>query len=393
MTKLDLKKVNHFVLQKQHLAEDSKIDNIVQIVKDVFGLHATSATTPYLSLLARTRSFTKDDLDQELYEKRNLGKIRCVRKTVYVLPKEMIPVAYSATQKMVQVNTERFVKYVGVTQKEYQETSKSVLKILKDRGMTAKEVKQALQTELNISAILNLMCDLGLLVRGAPPKGWKSSIHTYYPFHKYFPDINLNQVDEAKARELLIKQYLASFGPITENDVAWWTGFPKRDVRQILKSLQDQITQAEISNLEGNYVMLSSDERFLKSLQRSKKQAVNLLPSLDPYLMGYKERQRYLNHRYYDYDKIFDRSGNATSTISLDGRIAGVWDFTEDTEPMVKLLLFEKVQESSLRNIYKEARRTGKFIAGKEVRVKECDSMVPLTQRTAGGFMSPLKSS
>jgi len=28
---------------------------------------------------------------------------------------------------------------------------------------------------------------------------------------------------------------------------------------------------------------------------------------------------------------------------------------------------------------------------GKEIQVKECDNMIPLTKRTAGGFMSPLK--
>jgi hypothetical protein len=54
MNNVDLNHINHFILRKQHLTDDSKTDNIVQIAKDIGGLHSTSSTTPYLSLFART---------------------------------------------------------------------------------------------------------------------------------------------------------------------------------------------------------------------------------------------------------------------------------------------------------------------------------------------------
>jgi len=109
-----------------------------------------------------------------------------MRKTVYVLSKEMIPIAYSATKKMVEPVSEKYSQYLGVTRKKYEEASKLILKTLKDRGMTAKEIKKALRTELNISAILNLMCDQGLLIRGNPRNGWKSNVHTYHLFRDFF---------------------------------------------------------------------------------------------------------------------------------------------------------------------------------------------------------------
>jgi len=383
----DLNAINHLVLRKQHLT-DSKIDDIVQIVRDINGLHATDPATPYLSLLARTNTFAKTRLDEELYVKRNLGKIRCMRKTVFALSKEMIPIAYSATKKMAQIASEKYSQYLGVTQKQYEETSKSVLKMLKGKGMTTKEVKKALRTELNISAIINLMCDEGLLIRGNPRHGWRSNIHTYYLFREYFPDINLNAIHEAKAKEVLVKQYIASFGPVNQNDVTWWTGFLKREAEEIIERLQDQITQIRISELKGSYFMLSSDSKLLQSLT-PKKHVVNLLPSLDPYLMGYKDRERYLKCKYYEY--VFDRSGNATSTILLDGEVIGVWDIAEKDEPSVKLFLFEEVKKAAFNSICLMAKKTGKFIVDKEVQIKECRSMVPLTQRTAGSVMTPLK--
>ena len=76
---ITLDKVNYLVLRKQHLTDDSRIDDIIRITRDISGLHATDSVTPYLSLFARSSNFEKDSLDEELYLKKNLGKIRCMR--------------------------------------------------------------------------------------------------------------------------------------------------------------------------------------------------------------------------------------------------------------------------------------------------------------------------
>jgi hypothetical protein len=172
-------------------------------------------------------------------------------------------------------------------------------------------------------------------------------------------------------------------------DASWWSGFTKTDVKQALEDFEDEILGLKISSLEGNYVMLASDLERLESTEIQKKPLVNFLPLLDPYLMGYKDRERYLAQKHYT--RIFDRSGNVTSTILLDGKILGVWDFSEDKIPAVKILLFEKVKPPVLKEIHSLAEKIGNFISEKEAQVKECRSMVPLTERTMGGFMSPLK--
>jgi len=387
MTQTTLEKVNQFVLRKQHLTDDSKSNNIAQVVEDLIGLHATGPTTPYLSLLARTRNFQKEFLEEELYIKRTLGKIRCMRKTVHILPKEMIPVAFSATRKSVELASEKYSQYLGVSREEYESIARQILKVLKGKAMDTSEIKQSLKTERNISPIVNLMCDQGLLIRGKPAKSWKSNIHSYHLFEDYFPSLNLNAIDEATAKELLIRNYISSFGPVTANDVAWWSGFLKGEVKQILKRLEDQITQLEVSGLDKSFLMFDSD---ICSLEASRsRDTVNLLPSLDPYLMGYKDRERYLDSEYYD--NVFDRGGNATSTILLNGKVIGVWNVAEKPEPTIKFLLFHDVEKAVLSGIHVIAERTGRFMLDKAVQIKRCHLMIPLTRRNAGGFMSPLK--
>jgi len=388
MRKTGLGEINEFTLRKQHLTGYSKARSIVQVVNDLIGLHATNPATPYLSLFQRTSDFRKEQLDEELYVKRNLGKIRCMRKTVHVLTKETIPIAYSATSKLVVPLSEKYSLFLGVTKKDYEETSSQILEELKGKGMSTKELRRALRSRSNISPIVNLMCDKGLLIRGKSKYGWRSNTHTYHIFQEYFPDMNLNAVDETEAKRILIKQYIASFGPVTENDTVWWTGFLKGEVGEILDGFHEETTWVEVQDLKGDYLMHLSGLKPLHE-SRPKKNTVNFLPSLDPYLMGYKDRERYLDHEYYDY--VFDRGGNATSTILLNGRVIGIWDIEEDVAPTVKLFLFEVVGEKTRGEIVAKARETGRFIADEEVEIKECDTMVPLTHRTAGGVMSPLK--
>jgi hypothetical protein len=390
MVNISLNKVNHFVLRKQHLADDSKIDDIVQIVKDLNGLHATGPTVPFLSLFSRTRAFTRAKLDDELYVKRTMGKIRCMRKTVHIVPQDMIPVAFAATRNLIVPTSAQYAQYLNITPRAYEETSKRILEFVKGEGMTTRGIKKALGVSLNISPIVNLMCDNGLLIRGHPQGGWKSNLHTYYPFGDYFPDLDLNQYDEGTARRLLVKRYLTSFGPVTETDVAWWTGFQKGQVRRIMDELHERVTSVDIVELQATHHLSSSQRMRIASTKPPTTPVITLLPGLDPYIMGYKERERYLDHEHNRF--VFDRSGNATSTILLNGRIVGVWDSAAQKERVVKLFLFEQMRDAVMTEIHQQGRHIGQFITGDDVQIQECDAMIPLTRRSAGGFLSPLKN-
>jgi hypothetical protein len=386
MVEISLDRVNHFVLRKQHLTSDSKINDVEQIVKDIGGLHATSATGPYLSLLARAKKFEKADLSKELAHRKSLARIRYVRNTIYILPKDFIPLAFAATSRLGGMTSERYYRSFGFSPRDYDRISNKILDILKGRGLSTKEIRGKLRTARNIAPLVNLMCDRGLLIRGLPKQGWKSILHTYFRFGDYYPDLNLMDFDEEGARETVIKEYISAFGPVSEEDIAWWTGFPIKQVRKILGQLEKDISSVKISGLDRDFSLLSSDRKALKSSEPPSVPVVNLLPSLDPYLMGYKHRERYLDLQ--RYKMVFDPSGNATSAILVDGRVIGVWDFDE---PWIKLYLFQELEKNILNEVYSGAAEVGAFIADRIVQIKRCDSIVPLNQRTAGAFMSPLK--
>ena len=386
MEKINLSRVNRFVLKKHHLTGESKIADVVQITEDIGGLHGTSGTGPYLSLFARSNSFKRDDLAVAMSQKKSLARIRYVRNTIYILPKEFIPVAFAATSQMAEVTSERFSKYLGITPTQYTRIANKILKILRGRGLTTREIKKKLRIAANIAPIVNLMCDKGLLVRDLPREGWKSTHHVYYLFKDYFPDLDLSAYDEKGARARIVERYVFSFGPVSEQDILWWTGFPKTQVKGLLEDFGEEVSCIEIPELESGYFVLTSELQALKSVEASVYPEINILPCLDPYLMGYKNRERYLHPKHNK--MVFDRSGNATSTVLVDGRVVGIWDLEER---WVKIFYFKDVRKNTHKKVRSKALDMGRFITGGPVEVKVCDSMVPLPQRTAGSFMTPLK--
>jgi len=385
----DLERMNPFVLRKQHLADNIRGEDIVAIAGDIGGLHATSAITPYLSLLARTDGFSREQLDEELYSKKTLGKVRGVRGTVYIYPREMIPVAWAANRRLNVPHSERFYRNMDSTEEEYEQLSRRILALLPGRGMTAAEIKRELGEEKSVSRTVNLMCDYGLLIRGAPAGGWRSNVHTYHLFEEYMPGVDLAAVDEKDARVEMVRFYLTAFGPAGERDIAWWTAFRITEVRSILRAMGEAVTRVRVKDIDGDLFILPSDVPELEAAGWPKSPRVSLLPLLDPYLMAYRDRDRYLPQGHYAH--VYDRSGNATNCILLDGRITGVWDY-DDKPPALKFFLFEKASRQSLQEIEKQALRMGEFLSGSEVKLDECKSMIPLTERTAGGFMTPLKN-
>lgn len=389
MEDISIDVINKFVLNKQHLTNNSKIDNLIRVTENLCGLHATGTMEPYLALFARMPRFHKKDLEKELYVNKTLGRIRGIRKTLFIHTKKMIPIINSSTKHLIIKLFEKYLNYRDISLKDYKNLSTDILNLINKREMSTSEIKKVLNSQKDIGAIISVMCDEMVLIRTKPIKSWKDRRIRYAPFKDYFPEININRYNEEEALKILVKNYLKSYGPSTETDIVWWTGINKSKIRRALDQFRDEIVTIKISPLSHDFLILQTDIEKLNDLTLTRENTINFLPQLDPYLMGYKDRERYIEINNYEY--VFDRSGNVTSAILLDGRIIGVWDVTEKPDPMVKVLFFSKIDENILDKAYKEAYRIGEFIMEKEVQIKECKQMIPLTKRTAGGFMTPLK--
>jgi hypothetical protein len=381
--------VNYFILTKHHLTPESRIDDITTIAREIGGFHATSQTTTYLSAFFRSNTLSKEEFESEIYEKKNLGKIRCMRKSVFIQPKDLIPTLYVATKNQYAKRHEDYLKNLGVSLEDYDKSAEEIKKILAGRILSTADIKKEVTSKEHTTHFIALMCDQLDIIRNKPLKSWRDKRHSYSLFEEYFPDLNFEGISEEESMEFLVKHYLESLGPATETDIVWWTGFNKTQTRKILQKLENNLEKIQIKGIEKEYFILSDDLEKLKQTQQGEKNIINLLSDLDPYLMGHKDRERLVEEEHYNY--MFDRSGNATSCILLNGKVIGIWDFVSSKESKIKIHFLEKPEAAVKQKVLDEVKRVGIFIFDEEVEILECKEMEPLKSRTPGEMLTPLK--
>ncbi len=389
MEPLDAAQIIVHVLRRQHLTPDSKGNDVVQTVKDISGLYAANAATPYFSLLARMRHFAREQLDEELSVRRTLGRIRCMRKVIYILPIDLLMAAHWATRSLNVEASRRYLEYRGVPRPLYEELSRQILDMLKDRQLTASDIRHALRTSLDVPAMLNFMCDQGLLIRSGIERGSPDSNYCYALLSEYFPKVRLEPMGEREATMHLVRQYLRSFGPASEEDLAWWTGLGEISAHIALQHMRGEVVRTQMTDRPGNFLMLRADVEPCRQAAPLPQPVVNFLPSQDPFLLGYKARNRYVVARYADL--TFDQTGHVTSTILLNGQVIGVWDLIAEN-CLLKVYLFQNVSDESRQAIEAAAQQIGRFVCHEVVAVHWCTNMPPLTKQPPGSVMSPLRN-
>jgi len=170
--------------------------------------------------------------------------------------------------------------------------------------------------------------------------------------------VNLESLTVEEAQVKLVQHYLSALGPATEEDIVWWTGLGKREIRQALATIEQELTEMEIEGLGEGYLVLASDLRGLQGRYQGERRT-NLLPSLDAYVMGYRDQRRFLGRS--RHGEVFDRAGNALPTVWLDGKVIGVW--LENRErSMLEVLLFQEPDKRVIAELEAEAQRLACFL-------------------------------
>jgi hypothetical protein len=310
--------------------------------------------------------FHKEDLKRELYEKRTLVKMWGVRATLHVIPTAQVAEYYQTTKG---VKGRLIIS-------ELEPIQEQILKVLNEAGaLTAEELtnyipelKTKVQTSYGDMSLgqwnLRQMSQSTILVPVEPKGSWNSNLHRYVSFQKWLPSVNLQALSEHDAKERVICNYLSGFGPATIDDIAWWIGITKREIKQILEE-SNKIDRIEIHGLEGSFIILKSDLEHLQTFT-AEEDTVHLLPRFDPYIMGYKNRQRLILKEHEK--KIYSPTrGEVSPSILLNGQIVGTWNYkVEKGKSGITLSFFEKIDNAFLDLIEKEAERLAYFLNGEE---------------------------
>lgn len=123
---------------------------------------------------------------------------------------------------------------------------------------------------------------------------------------------------------------------------------------------------------------------------------MRLLPVWDAYLMGYAKgavaRSRLVIES--NYARIYDRAGNATSVVLVDGLAAGVWefDFAASTRKLsVRIAPFGSETTSRWAEIEEAAHRIAFAIEASECQIERAPEPGPLADGARNAVLAPIR--
>jgi hypothetical protein len=361
---------------RHHLAPGERAGTVAAAAGDLIGLHGTDPASVYLAAWARTRDIDKAAIEQALYEERSVIRMLGMRRTVFVVPADLVPVVQAACTDQIaermrrrlaqQVETSGIAADGGSWLKEVGEATVRALaargtatgaQLAQDEPRLRAQIVYATDKSyggpVNVTTrLLTLLSAEGLIVRGRPRGGWTSSQFTWFAAE------DQAQPSAAAARTELARRWLSAFGPAPAADLQWWTGLTAGQVKQALAGLE--VTEVDLSGSSG--LMLAADVPGLDDAPALQPWAA-LLPALDPTAMGWRERAWYVGEHT---AALFDRSGNIGPTAWWDGRIVGGWAQRKDGEIAVRLL--EDAGAEAAAAITTEAERLREWI-GAGVRI------------------------
>jgi hypothetical protein len=121
--------------------------------------------------------------------------------------------------------------------------------------------------------------------------------------------------DRDKARAVLLRRYFQAFGPAAMDDCAYFTGWKRREILDVVEKHGIQLRSVRCGNREYFFTGELPDTGEIPGCL--------FLAGFDQLLMGYRDRSRMMDEKHKR--DVTTNTGIVHPTILLDGRIQAKW--------------------------------------------------------------------
>lgn len=355
-----------------------RLDDPVEVARALVALHATDPSTVHLAVAARMHDPVVADVERALYDDRSLVKQLAMRRTLFAFPVQALPAVWGSASARVaaqqRAQLTRDLERHGVSDDGagwIERARAAVLERLSGgEELTAKQLREELP-ELHgrtkavegsrwyvadlpfAPRLLTLLGAEHHIVRGSNEGHWRTSRPRWTLTETWLGALP-DPLPAAEGYAALVRAWLRAFGPGTEADLVWWLGATKASVRAALVAVDAHPVTLD-SGATG--FLLPGDDAVD---EEPGEPWATLLPTLDPTLMGWRERDFYVAPELVPH--LFDSNGNGGTTAWLNGRVVGCW--VQDDGGRVRVLPCTPITSAAAELLDAEADRLTGFLDG-----------------------------
>ena len=344
---LSTRQLNRALLARQLLLERSALP-LTRALEAVGGLQSQYAPSAYVALWSRLDDFGRGSLTRAL-ESRRVVQATLMRVTIHIVSARDYPLLAEA------IRQGRREWWLRVRRREVAGVDMEAAAALVRRHLADGPRRQPELVDLLSSSGFPRVAWSGVglwldMVRVPPSGTWERRRADLYGLADDW--LGSSAATEPEGLRLLVRRYLAGFGPASVNDLANWAGLPVATVRPALEGLRLRRFRDE-----------SGGELF--DLPRAPlpdadaPAPVRFLPTWDATLLAHARRTQILPERYRNL--VFQtRTPQSVSTFLVDGAVAGTWRYEGGH---VRLDPYDPLPRRARRDLEEEAKALAAFHA------------------------------
>ena len=362
MTGFTWDQVRRWRVARQRLDRRVPRRRLLEVVRDVCGVHAQVQSSAELQVWARVNGVTADDLRAALWKERTLIRSWAMRGTLHLFTAEDWPVYAAALGTHDRWWKGAWLRMIGMSADQLRETLDAIRDSLGARPLTREELADRVARKVGPRGRDRMLSGWGEMLKPAafqgslisgPPKG--QSV-TFVRPARWLETWEVVDGDEAM-REVL-RRYLRVYGPATREEFARWWGTQPAPAGRVLASMAD----AELAEVEVGGSRAWAQAEDVADIRKARpKPPVRLLPGFDVYVAGTRPRESLVDKRFEG--RVFRQAGWVSPVVLVEGKAAGVWRHERTGDRVsVTVEAVGRPTPAVKRGIAEEAERLGTFL-------------------------------
>jgi hypothetical protein len=358
VTAVTLERARAFRLARHRLDRRAPPGSLLEVVRELCGVHAQLASSAELALWARVDGLERDAVRAALEDERRLVKTWAMRGTLHLLAADDLALYVAVLGPRWDNPGGAWLRGHGVPEEHFRAIVRAVPRALDGRPRTREEVADRLAEaggpelrERLLSgwgALLKPSAHRGELCFGSPrgrnvtfvrPDRWLG------PLERYDPDDGAREV---------ARRFLAAYGPATTDGFARWIGFRGALPKRMLASLGDEAAEVEVDGEAA--LVLAADLDTLGKAGRPR--GVRLLPAFDPLVVGVRPRDHIVPAEHEA--RVYRPQAWISPVVLVDGVAAGIW---KHEHGRVEVELFGRIPRAAQQALDEEAERLRAFLS------------------------------